>query len=397
MSRLPMPRSQRWLMAAFAVLMPVMLFVTWGLQLDENLPEPWNSVLMLLNPALGIVALVLLPRVLYRDSGAPDWAVDPVRERRALGYGVVVVLLSGVSGSALLPGVAAVVSLAIRRRAAWVAAAAGSFLGAVLVSAFTSPTSLVGRWEVVVMAPWIVAVPIVFGLYRGGRRELLRSLRGEADAARRRQEALEERARQEERTEIAREMHDTVSHRLALVALHAGALEYRDDLTAEQVREAAAVIRRGAQDAADELSATLHVLRTEPADARPAATLADLDALVEEVRATGTPVAFTLRGATDEAPPPAVAAHLYRVLREALTNATKHAPGLEVTVEVDVIDGEGARLRVSNPLVPSPVAAPGSRLGLVGLRERMALAGGRLEAGPSGDRFELEAWVPWRG
>ena len=95
-------------MAAFAVLMPVMLFVTWGLQLDENLPEPWNSVLMLLNPALGIVALVLLPRVLYRDSGAPDWAVDPVRERRALGYGVVVVLLSGVSGSALLPGVAAV-------------------------------------------------------------------------------------------------------------------------------------------------------------------------------------------------------------------------------------------------------------------------------------------------
>jgi hypothetical protein len=113
-------------MVAFAVLMPVMLFVTWGLQLDENLPEPWNSVLMLLNPALGIVALVLLPRVLYRDSGAPDWAVDPVRERRALGYGVVVVLLSGVSGSALLPGVAAVVSLATRRRAAWVAAAAAS-------------------------------------------------------------------------------------------------------------------------------------------------------------------------------------------------------------------------------------------------------------------------------
>ncbi len=394
-----MPRSQRWLMVALAVLMPVMLFVSWSLRLEAPLPEPANTALMLLDPVLGVAALVLLPRVLYLDGGAPGFTVDPVRERRALVFGVGVVLCSGIAGSAILPGIAAVVSLAGRRRVPWVVAAAASFFGSLLLSVLTSPdtpTLGLGRWELALVAPWMAAVPILLGIYLGGRRELLRSLRREAEAANRGREEREARARQEERTEIAREMHDTVSHRLALVALHAGALEYRDDLTAERVREAAAVIRQGAQDAADELSATLHVLRTEPSDARPAPVLADLNALVEDVRAAGTPVAFAVRGAAEE-PPPTVSAHLYRLLREALTNAAKHAPGREIAVEVDVAAGDGARLRVSNPLAPSTVAAPGSCLGLVGLRERMALAGGRLEAGPRGDRFELEAWVPWRG
>ena len=87
MSRLPMPRSQRWLMVALAVLMPVMLFVSWSLRLEAPLPEPANTALMLLDPVLGVAALVLLPRVLYLDGGAPGFTVDPVRERRALVFG----------------------------------------------------------------------------------------------------------------------------------------------------------------------------------------------------------------------------------------------------------------------------------------------------------------------
>ena len=202
-------------MVALAVLMPVMLFVSWSLRLEAPLPEPANTALMLLDPVLGVAALVLLPRVLYRDGGAPGFTVDPVRERRALVFGVGVVLCSGIAGSAILPGIAAVVSLAGRRRVPWVVAAAASFFGSLLLSVLTSPdtpTLGLGRWELALVAPWMAAVPILLGIYLGGRRELLRSLRREAEAANRGREEREARARQEERTEIAREMHDTVSH-----------------------------------------------------------------------------------------------------------------------------------------------------------------------------------------
>ncbi|MFT3887549.1 MAG: histidine kinase [Arachnia sp.] len=389
----PLSRTQRWWMAALIVLMPVMLFVSWGLQLEEHLPEPLNTVLMLLDPILGIVALVLLPRVLSRDTDAEP-AADAHRERRALVFGVVVIACSGIAGSAILPAAAAVISLAGRRRRGWVLAAAASFLVTATLSAISWGDPL--PWhEALIASVLLDAVLILVGLYRGGRRELLRSLRHEADAARRGQEAREAQARQEERTEIAREMHDTVSHRLALVALHAGALEFRDDLTPEQMREAAAVIRRGAQEAADELRATLHVLRADASDTRPAPTLDSLRTLVDDVRAAGGSVAFALEAPEGAPPPPTVLAHVYRVVQEGLTNAVKHAPGQEADVVVRVAPAEGVQVTISNPLPPNSAPGQGARVGLVGLRERVTLAGGRLDAGPRGERFVLEAWVPW--
>lgn len=380
-------------MVTLSILMPVVLFVSWGVHLDAGFPEPANTVLMLLNPLLGVLALVLLPRVLNRET-QPGEEQDPRWERRALITGAVVVLFSGIAGSALLPGIAAVVSLAGRRRPAWVAAAALSFAAAVAMN-FFSPGETIPWYEALIATVLLAAVLVLIGLYRGGRRALLRSLRQEADAAHRGQEAREAQARQEERTAIAREMHDTVSHRLALVSLHAGALEYRDDLSPEQAREAAAVIRQGAQEAADELRAALQVLRSDPADTRPAPTLADLTDLVDGVRAAGAEVALEVRVPDDVEIPPSVTAHLYRVLQESLTNAVKHAPGKPIAVRVDVVPGEGATLAVGNPLAGEAEHGLGARVGLIGLRERVALAGGRFDAGPRGDRFVLETWVPW--
>lgn len=395
MATAPMPRAQRWWLAVLAALLPVVLFVSWGIQLEQGNPGPARSLLMLLDPVIGVAALVLLPRVLHRDGGPPEWVVDPERERRALVVGVVVVLCSGVAGSAFLPGAVAVASLTARRRPGWVAAAVTSFTVAALLATLWAPPGST-RAEVLLGAAVVCAFLVLFGLYRGGRRELLRSLRREAESARRGQEAREAQARQEERTQIAREMHDTVSHRLALVALHAGALEYRDDLTPEQLRAAAAVIRQGAHEAADELRSTLHVLRSDGADARPAPALADLHRLAEGVRAAGAAVALDVRCEPGVEPPPTTVAHLYRLVQEALTNALKHAPGEPVDVVVEVADGRGVSLRASNRLAPA-TAATGSRLGLVGLRERVALAGGRFDAGVNGDRFVLEAWLPWPG
>lgn len=382
-------------MTALVIASVLFLFISWGLRLDRRLPEPAHTMLMLADPLLGVVALVLLPMVLYRDSGDPEWAVDPRRERRALIWGPLVVLCSVISGAALPSAVVAVVSMAGRRRVAWIATAATSFMIAALTGLILDQEPF--HWgEMLIATGLICAVLVMYGLYRGGRRALLRSLRQEAETARRGQEARERQARQEERTQIAREMHDTVSHRLALVALHAGALEYRDDLEPGKVREAAAVIRKAAQEAADELRATLRVLRADGRETRPAPTLAGLTGLVDALRSAGMPVALDLQVADGVVLPDATAAHAYRVLQESLTNASKHAPGLPVDAMLAAVPGHGMRVRVSNPLAVHASPGTGSRVGLVGLQERMTLVGGRFEASARDECFVVEAWVPWK-
>ena len=94
--------------------------------------------------------------------------------------------------------------------------------------------------------------------------------------------------------------------------------------------------------------------------------------------------------------PPAVGRTAYRIVQEGLTNARKHAPGAAVDVRVDGAPTDGLTVRVSNPLSSATrTELPGAGVGLVGLRERVNLAGGRLDHGPVSHRFELEAWLPW--
>lgn len=375
---------------------PFMFYLSLQGHLERALPEPRHTLFIVLDVVLGVLALVMLPKVLYRDSGAPDFAVDERREKRALWWGIAVILCAALSGMAALTSMAALVSLAGRRRPDTLlkaTLAGGLVAGYRWGAAMADDTS---HWQIGAVGLLLLVALILLGLYLGGRRDLVAALRREASSMRASREAREAEARQEERTRIAREMHDSVSHRLALVALHAGALEFRADLSPGELREAVGVIRQGVSDAQEELRATLNVLRSDGADAHPAATIAEVEALAERVRAAGVRVDVTLDLPPERGVPEATSAHLHRVVQESLTNAVKHAPGQPITIVIEGDAADGVRVEVRNPVSGFGSPGDGSRVGLVGLRERLDLVGGTFGAGPEKGEFVVRAWVPWK-
>jgi signal transduction histidine kinase len=204
-----------------------------------------------------------------------------------------------------------------------------------------------------------------------------------------------------ERTRIAREMHDVLAHRLSLLATYAGALEYRPDAPAEKLAHAAGVIRNGAHQALEELREVIRVLRAEDGDEfgqRPQPGLPDIPQLVAESTAAGAEVHLST-ALPDAADAPATSSRTaYRVVQEALTNARKHAGGKPVHIELSGRPGDGLAIEIRNRLLhgdAGPVI-PGSGTGLIGLAERVRLAGGQLDHGPSdAGEFCLHAWLPW--
>jgi signal transduction histidine kinase len=249
------------------------------------------------------------------------------------------------------------------------------------------------------------AAIIAAGMYIGARRDLVATRRDRAERAEREQELQLVAARNGERTRIAREMHDVLAHRMSLVALHAGALAYREDLGPDETRAAAEVIQSNAQRALADLREILGLLRDpengiDATGHRPQPTLGDLDVLLDDERAAGT--AITLRADLAElgALPETIGRSAYRIVQEGLTNARRHAPHTAVTVELAGRPGAGLDVCVRNPI---PVGGNGSRsagtgggFGLVGVAERAAASHGRVEHGrtPDGD-FVLRAWLPW--
>jgi signal transduction histidine kinase len=259
--------------------------------------------------------------------------------------------------------------------------------------------------------PWPVSFAIgvlaiggvlAWGMFVRARRQLVLSLRERAERAETEQQLRVEQARQHERARIAREMHDVLAHRISLLSLHAGALEFRPDAPPEEVARAAGVIRASAHQALEDLRAVIGVLReTTDGDApeRPQPTLADLPSLIDESRAAGMRVTYEWRVAPETVLPDGTGRNAYRIVQEGLTNARKHAPGSAVEVTIEGAPGEGLQIEVRNRL---PVGAlrgteiPGTGTGIVGLAERASLAGGRLEHGrtEAGD-YRLWAWLPW--
>jgi signal transduction histidine kinase len=185
-----------------------------------------------------------------------------------------------------------------------------------------------------------------------------------------------------------------------LLATYAGALEYRPDSSPEKLAQAAGVIRTGVHQALEELREVISVLRDteieEGPGGRPQPTFGDVEGLVAESRAAGTTVAYDER--VDEATslPPATGRTAYRVVQEGLTNARKHAAGHPVTVTVTGRPGTGLRIALTNPGSNGVPLTPGSGTGLVGLTERVQLAGGTLDhQREPGGGFRLEASLPW--
>ena len=235
---------------------------------------------------------------------------------------------------------------------------------------------------------------------------MVRRSRRQAARERRRSHELEEQLRVEqirhaERERIAREMHDVLAHRISLLSLHAGVLEFRPDAPPDEVARAAAIIRASAHQALEDLRAAIGFLRDGgygEAPQPPQPTLTALPRLLEESRAAGMRLHADVRVADPSAVPDGLGRHALRIVQEALTNARKHAPAAEVDLRVEGAPGEGLSIDVRNPV---PVLAtapeiPGSGTGLVGLAERATLSGGRLEHGldEHGD-FRVRAWLPW--
>jgi signal transduction histidine kinase len=198
-------------------------------------------------------------------------------------------------------------------------------------------------------------------------------------------------------------MHDVLAHRLSLLSVHAGALEFNPGASRAEIERAAGVIRESAHQALDDLRGVIGVLR-EPdgtgdgAGGRPQPTLADVPRLVEESRDAGMRITLEADDAVMAAAPAAPGRTAYRIVQETLTNARKHAPGTEVTVRLRGGPARGLTVEVSNP-VPAATAVvpvvPGAGQGLIGLTERASLAGGDLEHGRSGGDFRVRAWLPW--
>lgn len=249
-----------------------------------------------------------------------------------------------------------------------------------------------------------LAFAVAVGLFIGARRELVAQLHDRAETAEREQELRVAQARVGERSRIAREMHDVLAHRISLVAMHSGALAYRTDLGADQVRETAGLIQENAHQALEELREVLGVLREPGVDpvhaAAPLPTLVDLPRLVDDEREAGAVIDLVTDGDLSAAPN-ALSRNGFRIIQECLTNARKHAPTAPITVRVAVVPEVGVRIEVANP-VSTPMSQvaqstwPRSGLGLIGLTERVDLSGGELTYGVDrGRRFLVSASLPW--
>jgi len=256
-------------------------------------------------------------------------------------------------------------------------------LAAALACALWRPgdtTTVLAVSIVFVVLPWLA------GRYLRQRAELIAIGRARIADLERERAYVAEGARLRERARIAADLHDAIGHELALVALRAGALEL-DEGVPEPQRDAAAELRKAAVGATDRLRQTLGMLRDdvpdEPWDE-------GIEELVARVRAAGMTV--TLTGAQGD-PPPLVERALHRVAQEALTNAARHAPGAPVRVDV-ARDADGRTVTITNP-APHPAGDGGT--GLVGLRERVRLLGGTLEAGAADGVFTVRARIPETG
>jgi signal transduction histidine kinase len=266
-------------------------------------------------------------------------------------------------------------------------------LAGLLLNAVTPAASLDSAVAMATNALVTIMLPCLAGRYVRQHDDLVRAGWELAERLEREQDLLSERIRLLERSRIARDMHDSLGHELSLIALRAAALQVNPALD-ESARKAAGELRESAADATQRLHEIVSVLREDGATAPVLPSDDTVGALVERAAAAG--MAVRLEGDLNQLPPMADRA-AYRVVQEALTNATKHAPGARVTVRLSTDPATGeAVVAVANAAPPagrrSGRGAAG--LGLVGLDERVRLAGGRLRAEPVDGGFAITARLP---
>ncbi|HYH90387.1 MAG TPA: histidine kinase [Solirubrobacteraceae bacterium] len=324
------------------------------------------------------------------------------RRRWPVGVALAVAALGVFSTFAAGASLLVLFSLAVHRRYPVVLAVTAFGLATLPVFFALHPDANEPIWLNALLVLALTGGAIAWGMFVRARRQLVQSLRERADRAEAEQQLRIEQARQHERARIAREMHDVLAHRISLLSMHAGALEFRPDAAPEAIARAAGVVRASAHQALQDLREVIGVLREDPLDGepeRPQPTLANLPGLLDESRQAGMHVSSECRVEDLTTVPDGVGRNAYRIVQEGLTNARKHAQGATVDVMLDGAAGTGLTVEVRNRLALADAATaqiPGTGSGLIGLSERTSLAGGSLEHGrtPGGD-FELRAWLPW--
>ncbi|MEV4075606.1 sensor histidine kinase [Nonomuraea fuscirosea] len=360
---------------------------------------------------LGIGALTAVS--LWGQAGRTSWGLDVAVAVVSLAAAVaqlwwpvhgtlVATVLATLSPVATPAATMGALQVSLRRRFPVAAAVTAAGMAAHLVQGWWRPNSGIS------LSWWLLLICAAYGALLGwgslarSRRALLISLSERARRAEAEQGRRVAEARMAERRRLAREMHDVLAHRLSLVATHAGALEYRPDSSPDRLAAAAGVVRAGVHQALEELRQVIGLLREqddESDELAPRPGLADLPDLIADARRAGQPVRLDERAADAAALPPALSMTAYRVVQEGLTNARKHAPGQQVEVTLSGGPGDTLLIDVRNPAPPADAApvVPGSGLGLVGLTERVRLAGGQLDHHHTGGEFQLLARLPWPG
>jgi len=279
-----------------------------------------------------------------------------------------------------------------------------SFRAAALVTAINAAVVtgeyVAGNWSGIgdiVVGAVLCAGSWALGDNIGTRRAYLAGLVERAARLEREREIATEQAALEERTRIARELHDVVAHHVSAIAVQAGAAEEIAERDPRRAREVLATIQATSRQALAEMRALVGVLQEEPGAAlAPQPHLADVEQLAAQSRAAGLDVRLRVEG-EPRALPEALDLSAYRIVQEALTNTLKHAGAARVdvtvrygqdSVELVVEDDGRASQDAAEPL-------PGAGRGLVGMRERVALFQGRLELGraPTGG-FRVHAVLP---
>ncbi|MGN9906678.1 sensor histidine kinase [Phytohabitans sp. LJ34] len=394
----------------------------WGGWRERLRPDP-DARRVLRNDGL-LAAAVIAVELILTAIGPPQprqlgWAAvvvlsvagaAPLVLRRVSTWGAVVLLIAAGGASAITEHQTVTATVAILLLTYTVAAqfalsraglAAALLWGPVLVINFFTPAHLrpdgMSLGYIVFLNVLIAMVCFFFGRTVHARRTSTHALEERARAAEQNQRALAEQAVGDERRRIARELHDMVAHHVSVMGVLATGARRVLKRDPDSADEALATIEDTSRATLREMRRLLDVLRT---DAEPAAELspqpglAGIEALVEQVREAGLPVALRVDGT----PGPldhGVALAIYRIVQEALTNALKHAGNATAHVRlsfgvywliVEVFDtGRGP--------VPGSDQAVGH--GLVGMRERVALYGGTLRTGPRpGGGFRVYAKIP---
>src|SRR6185437_10795733 len=392
---------RQWLLIDVAVAAAAMVVITFGLRVvhGSRIAVPSAGVAV-------VTAAATLPVAVRRRWPLPVFAVV------AAAVAVLTAVGHDPLGCDLMLGMAAYMAAVRLPRgtalAALVAAEAAILAGLLLAAATGPAQHAYLHSPLAAAAMWFVGA---------GVRERRRYRAGVAEQEAQRQRAAADRARhtlQEERLRIARELHDVLAHSLSVVTVQAGVGRRVGAARPAEALRALRSVEEASRGALDELRRVLCLLRgdDEPAATgavgggpgvpvpalAPAPGLADVDSLAAMVRRAGTPVRVDVTGDV-AAVPPTAALTAYRIIQEALTNVVRHAPGADAAVHVR-IGSAGVRIRVTDTgRAPWPGGAAdlmgGDGHGIIGMRERAAIFGGTLEAGPlPGGGFQVTALLP---